>query len=116
MDKLLVEKMKTLTVLYAEDEEGIRNNVAKTLRYYVKNVIEATNGEEALAFYRKEKPDIIFTDIMMPGNIDGIELVRQIRKEDTKIPIVMITAHTDKKYLLKAVPLHLEQGYRDSSS
>lgn len=36
MDKLLVEKMKTLTVLYAEDEEGIRNNVAKTLRYYVK--------------------------------------------------------------------------------
>lgn len=57
-------------------------------------MIEATNGEEALAFYRKEKPDIIFTDIMMPGNIDGIELVRQIRKEDTKIPIVMITAHT----------------------
>jgi len=109
MDKLLVEKMKTLTVLYAEDEEGIRNNVAKTLRYYVKNVIEATNGEEALALYRKEKPDIIFTDIMMPGNIDGIELVRQIRKEDTKVPIVMITAHTDKEYLLKAVPLHLEQ-------
>ena len=59
MDKLLVEKMKTLTVLYAEDEEGIRNNVAKTLRYYVKNVIEATNGEEALTLYRKEKPIVI---------------------------------------------------------
>lgn len=109
MMKLLLEKLKTLTVLYAEDEEGIRTNVAKTLSYYVKRVIEAANGEDAFTLYQQEKPDIIFTDIMMPGNMDGIELVRQVRKENSKIPIVLITAHTDKEYLLKAVSLHLEQ-------
>ena len=109
MDKLLLEKLKTLTILYAEDEEGIRKNIAKTLQYYVKKVIEASCGEEALTLYQIEKPDIVFTDIMMPGSIDGIELVKIIRKENTKIPIVIITAHTDKDYLLKAVQLHLEQ-------
>ncbi len=109
MSKLLLEKLKTLTILYAEDEDGIRTNIAKTLSYYVKKVIEATNGEDAYNLYLQAKPDIIFTDIMMPGKIDGLELVKQVRKENTKIPIVLITAHTDKEYLLKAVPLHLEQ-------
>ena len=45
----------------------------------------------------------------MPGSIDGVELARQIREIDARIPIVIITAYTDKEYLLKAVNLHLEQ-------
>lgn len=45
---------------------------------------------------------------MMPI-MDGIELVKTIRKEDTKTPVVIVTAHTDKDYLLSAVELHLEQ-------
>ena len=109
MDKLLLEKLKTLTILYAEDEEGIRKNVTKTLQYYLKRVVEASCGDEALRLYHSEKPDIVFTDIMMPGSMDGVELARQIREIDARIPIVIITAYTDKEYLLKAVNLHLEQ-------
>ncbi len=108
MDKIFLEKLKTLTILYAEDEEGIRKKISDSLRYYVKSVIEAQNGERALQLYREQKPDILFTDIMMP-KLDGIELVRTIRKDDVKMPIVIITAHTDKEYLLRAVDLHLEQ-------
>ncbi len=108
MDKIFLEKLKTLTILYAEDEEGIRKKISDSLRYYVKSVIEAQNGERALQLYREKKPDILFTDIMMP-KLDGIELVRTIRKDDVKMPIVIITAHTDKEYLLRAVDLHLEQ-------
>ncbi len=108
MDKILLEKLKTLTILYAEDEEGIRKKIADSLGYYAKEVFEAKNGEEALALYHDKKPDIIFTDIMMP-RMDGIELVKAIRCEDANTPIVMITAHTDKDYLLSAVELHLEQ-------
>ncbi len=108
MDKIFLEKLKTLTVIYAEDEEGIRKKISDSLRYYVKSVIEAQNGERALQLYREQKPDILFTDIMMP-KLDGIELVRTIRKDDVKMPIVIITAHTDKEYLLRAVDLHLEQ-------
>lgn len=108
MDKILLEKLKTLTILYVEDEEGIRKKISDSLRYYASKVIEASNGEEALRLYHEKKPDIIFTDIMMP-KMDGIELVRTIRQEDSKTPIVMITAHTDRDYLLSAVELHLEQ-------
>ncbi|MFK5882284.1 MAG: response regulator transcription factor [Sulfurospirillum sp.] len=108
MDKIFLEKLKTLTLLYAEDEEGIRKKVSDSLRYYVKEVIEAQNGQEALKLYKEYKPDILFTDIMMPI-LDGIELVRAIRKGDNKTPIAIITAHTDKEYLLRAVDLHLEQ-------
>jgi len=108
MDKVSLEKLKTLTVLYAEDEEGIRDRISDSLRYYVKDVIEAKNGEVALKKYRDRKPDIIFTDIMMPG-MNGIELVKTIRSKDNKTPIVMITAHTDKEYLLSLVDLHVEQ-------
>ena len=108
MDKILLEKLKTLTILYAEDEEGIRKKISDSLRYYVKDVIEANDGEIALELYKDKKPDIIFTDIMMP-KMGGIELVKNIRQENKDIPIVMITAYTDKEYLLDVVDLHLEQ-------
>lgn len=108
MDKVLAQKLKTLTILYAEDEEGIRKNIADSLRYYAKDVIEASDGKEAYKLYKKHSPDIIYTDIMMPY-MDGVELVAKIRKTDSKTPIVMVTAHTDKEYLLRAVELHLEQ-------
>lgn len=108
MDKSTLEKLKTLSILYVEDEEGIRKKIADSLRYYVAEVIEAVDGKEGWEFYKKHNPDIVFTDIMMP-KIDGIELAKKIRSEDTSTPLVMVTAHTDKEYLLSAVELHLEQ-------
>ncbi len=108
MDKIVLEKLKTLSILYVEDEEGIRKKMSDSLRYYAKEVFEAPNGKVGLKIYKEKKPDIIFTDILMP-QMTGIELVSEIRKEDSKIPIVMVTAHTDKEYLLSAVELHLEQ-------
>lgn len=108
MDKLITKKLKTLTVLYVEDEEEIRKNIADTLSFYVKEVIQAKDGKEGLKLYKKKKPDVILSDILMPI-IDGIEMVQKIRLVDKKTPIVMITAHTEKDYLLSAVKLHLEQ-------
>lgn len=108
MDKILLEKLKTLTILYVEDEEGIRKKVSDSLKYYANEVIEAANGKVGLELYYEKNPDIIITDIMMPI-MDGIEMVKKIREKDNKTPIVMITAHTDKEYLLSAVELHLEQ-------
>lgn len=108
MDKLIIKKLKTLTVLYVEDEEEIRKNIADTLCFYVKEVIQAKDGKEGYKLYKKRQPDIILSDILMPV-IDGIEMVKNIRQIDQTTPIVMITAHTEKDYLLSAVKLHLEQ-------
>jgi DNA-binding response OmpR family regulator len=108
MEKDFFENIKTLTVLYAEDEEGIRKNISDSLRYYFKEVYEASNGKEAFELYTEKKPDIILSDIHMPI-LNGIEFVKKIRETDNKTPVVMITAHTDKKYLLEAVELHMEK-------
>jgi len=101
-------KLKALTILYAEDEIGIRKNIMKTLSYYAKDVYEASNGKEAFDLYEEKKPDIILSDIHMPI-MDGIEFIKKVRKKDKNTPVVMITAHTDKKYLLEAVELHMEK-------
>ncbi len=108
MQEELFEKLQSLKILYAEDEEGIRKNIADSLQYYVKEVIEAQDGEEAFRLYKEKKPDIILSDIHMPI-LNGIEFVKKVRTINRKIPIVIITAHTDKKYLLEAVELHMEK-------
>ncbi len=101
-------QLKPLRILYAEDEDGIRKNILKTLRYYSKEVYEATNGKEALDLYFEKKPDIILSDIHMPL-MDGITFIKEVRKVDKTTPVVMITAHTEKKYLLEAIELHMEK-------
>lgn len=108
MTKELIEKLKSLTLLYAEDEEGIRKNIADSLSYYVKEVLEASNGQEAYELYLEKKPDIIMTDIHMPI-LNGIDFVKKVRELDKSVPIIMITAHTDKEYLLQAIELKMEK-------
>lgn len=108
MQKELAQKLKNLSVLFVEDEVGIRENIVHSLRYLVGEVIEAENGEEGLRLYEKYKPDIILTDILMP-KMDGIEMVKNIREKDRQTCIIVATAHTDKEYLFGAVDLHLEQ-------
>ena len=103
-----LEKLKNCTILYAEDEKGIRENIADSLRYYVKEIYEACNGEEAFEIYKDKKPDIILSDIHMPI-LNGIDFIKKVRETNRNIPVIMITAHTDKKYLLEAVELHMEK-------
>jgi DNA-binding response OmpR family regulator len=106
--ELWLEKLKSLRLLYAEDEEGIRKPMANTLSYYLKEVLEACDGEEGLDLYYEQRPDIILTDLRMPKK-DGLYMVKEIRKSDKKTPILMITAHTDKEYLLSAIELKIEK-------
>jgi len=101
-----LDALKPLTLLYAEDEDSIRQNAIEYLSRYCKNVIEAKNGEEAFGLYQESKPDIIISDINMP-KMDGLSLAKRIREIDTETPIIIVTAHTQTEYLLKAVELKL---------
>ena len=94
MTKDVIAKLQNLTLLYAEDEEGIRKNIADSLSYYVKEVIEASNGAEAFELYEQKKPDIILSDIHMPI-LNGIEATNILRKEhNIKTPIIALTANS----------------------
>ncbi|WP_044415187.1 response regulator transcription factor [Halarcobacter anaerophilus] len=98
----LLELLSNKKVLYAEDEKGIQNNVVKILKLYFDNVITASNGEEALDEYIINKPDVVILDICMP-HIDGLEVVKKIREDNKKIPIIILSAYTDNEYLWRAV-------------
>ena len=102
-----MQKLKSLRLLYVEDEEHIREKIADTLKYYVKEIIQAKNGQDGYEKYLEYRPDVILSDILMPVT-DGLAMVEMIRQDDIETPIVMITAHTEKEYLLSAVKLHLE--------
>ncbi len=108
MKKESLERLKSLRILYVEDENEIRQNTVKSLRFFVQEVYEAENGLVGWDMYLKHKPDIVMTDILMP-KLNGIELVRRIRQNDPHVCIVIITAHTDTEHLLGAIDLHLEQ-------
>lgn len=94
------------TILIAEDEEGVRKNIAEFLALHYMHVYEARNGLESYELYQDVVPDLIITDINMPG-MDGLSLVENIRKTDNEVPIIIISAHSDREKLLRAVKLNL---------
>lgn len=98
--------LKNMTILYAEDESGIRNGVSDLLELYVGRVCATSDGEEALSYYNLYNPDLLILDICMP-KMNGIEVLEEIRKTDLTTPVIMLTAHTDEKYLLSAVELYI---------
>ena len=95
-----------LTLLYVEDDAIIRQNAVEYLDNYFKEVFQAKDGNIALEIYNGKKPDIIITDIEMP-KLNGLEMAKQIRKNDKTTPIIVATAFTDTSYLLQAVELQL---------
>ncbi len=96
--------MLDLKVLYAEDEEPIRNILTRVLGKLVKEVVTAADGEEALELYHSEHPDIIITDIKMP-RMTGFEMAEIVRKENKIIPIIAATAHNEVEHFLDAIRL-----------
>ncbi len=103
-----MEKFKNYTILYIEDDEGVRTINSRFLNRMFKKLYEAKDGEEGLTLYKKYHPDIILTDIQMP-KMDGITLSKKIRKTDLDTKIIISTAFSDKDYLLEAIELRLEK-------
>ncbi|MGP1580180.1 MAG: diguanylate cyclase [Wolinella sp.] len=103
------EELSQVKVLYVEDEAVIRESLAKLLRRYLPNFIIATNGEEGLARFKEELPEIVLTDIRMP-KLDGLEMSKEIKRIAPNTQIVVMTAFSDSEYLLKAIEIGLN-GY-----
>jgi len=97
---------KNISILYVDDNDFIREEAVEYLSLLYTNVLEAKNGQEALELYALSKPDIIITDIEMPI-INGLQMVKAIRRNDKKIPIIIVTAFMDTEYLFEAIELRL---------
>jgi two-component system alkaline phosphatase synthesis response regulator PhoP len=94
-------------ILIVEDEKDLVKLLQYNLEQQHYRVTSAHDGQAALASFRKEKPDLVLLDLMIP-KMDGLEVCRAIR-QDSKVPIIMVTA---KKEELDKV-LGLELGADD---
>ena len=100
------EEKKPYSILFIEDEIETRKNYVEYLKRYFNGVHEASDGEEGFQTYQNKQPNIMIVDINIPKK-NGLELVEKIRKNDFKTKIIMLTAHSQTKYLLKATELKL---------
>ena len=98
--------LKNLNILYIEDEKNIRLNIKKTLELFCENVFDAENILNAKEILTKQRIDIIISDINLP-DMSGIDFVKEIRIKDKTIPIILLSAYTDKEFLLEATKLKL---------
>ncbi len=96
-----VEKINC-TVLYAEDEEQVRNSMNRILQLKFASVFSVKNGEEALDIFRQRHIDLLISDIMMP-KMTGIELAREIKKKSPETPIIFTTAYNETDLFLEAI-------------
>ena len=91
-----------LKVLVVDDEEDIVEVIQDRLEAYGFAVVTAGTGVEALKKLSMEKFDGIFLDIKMPG-MGGVEVLEEVRKRDTKIPIIIVTSSSTKDSALEAM-------------
>jgi len=96
------------TILFVEDSFDTRKNYVKYLERYFHKVYESADAESGYLVYQDKKPDILIIDINLPG-MNGLELLRKIRKKDHKVKAIMLTAYSNKEYLLEATALKLTQ-------
>lgn len=102
--------LKTLKILIVEDESRLASLLKEAISEYFHSVIIAKDGEEGLKRFKVNKPDIIITDIMMP-KINGLEMTIKIKELDELIPIIVLSAHSDKDKLLQAIDLGINKYF-----
>lgn len=83
------------TILLVDDDDTVRDVVADYLRRAGLEVVEASDGLEALARAAASPPDAVVLDLMLPG-IDGLEVFRRLRASSLGIPVLMLTARGDE--------------------
>ncbi|MFY4748637.1 response regulator transcription factor [Aliarcobacter butzleri] len=101
--------MKSLKVLIVEDEIKLANLIKVSIKELFFKVNIAKDGIEGLKKFQSFKPDIIISDITMP-NLDGLEMCQKIR-EESNIPIVILSAYSQKEKLLKAIDLGINKYF-----
>ncbi len=96
------KRLKQFKVLLVEDEENIAQLLKSALGEYFRSFLVASDGVEGFDIFTKISPDIIITDIMMPRET-GLEMAKKIRAVSQNIPIIILSAFSEKEKLFGAI-------------
>lgn len=105
--KKLQEKAKDLTILCVEDEQDLRESIVMFLKKFFKKVDSAEDGLQGLEKYKSNHYDIVLTDIQMP-KMDGLELLKEIKRIHPDRQGIILSAFDHKEYLLKAIEVKVD--------
>lgn len=98
--------MKKISVVLADDHSLMRKGLRKILELEddIEVIGEAANGTQAVKAVRELQPQVLILDINMP-DMNGVEVVRQLKKESNKTNIMILTIYDDREYLLELIKL-----------
>ncbi|MEE0773284.1 MAG: Na-translocating system protein MpsC family protein [Anaerovoracaceae bacterium] len=102
------EILKNMKVLYVEDDEVAREELADFLRRRAGKVLVGENGLRGLELYEVFRPDIIIADFYMP-EMDGIEMIRRIRRSGGEPRVIVISAVNDVNIVLSAIDAGIDK-------
>ncbi len=105
----IIEKSKDINLLYVEDEPVSRKFILEVLKEFFPRTTIAVDGADGLEKFKENKVDLILTDISMP-NMNGFEMIEEIRKSDKDIPIVILSAYSETEYFIKGIEYRVD-GY-----
>ncbi len=94
--------LATLSVLYVEDEDEVREALARFLRRRFPRLDMARNGREGLEMFQTRHYDVVVTDVKMPV-MDGLEMARSIKAIHEEVPVIIVTAYNEVDYFLRAI-------------
>jgi len=100
--------LKTLSILYVEDEASVREQMAQFLKRRCANVFVEANGCAGISAFQAHHPDIVITDILMPM-MDGLTMSELIKAEKPNTPIIVITAFEEARYFHQAIDIGVHQ-------
>jgi DNA-binding NtrC family response regulator len=100
--------MSQASVLIVDDELFARQTLSEWLRRKNFRVIEAAGGRQAMERIRKDEPDIIISDMVMPG-MDGLQLMKEAKTVRADVPFLMVTGYPSHSAAVKA----MQQGASD---
>ncbi|MBU0720510.1 response regulator [bacterium] len=94
--------MLNIDVMVVEDDKELREILSRILSREVRTLHSYSQSSEALHAIKTSRPDLIITDIKMPG-MSGLEMIEIIKKLYADIPVIVVSAFSEQEYFIKAI-------------
>ncbi len=89
-------------ILVIDDEPDVTSTIRQYLNHFGYVVYEANSGEEGIKLYQQKKPQILITDLKMPG-LSGIDVLKAVRQQDNDTEVIVLTAFGDTHFIIEAL-------------